>query len=68
MGDGIASVAVPLFGPGAKLQGALCSVGPDFRLPQEKIENDLLPRLLEAGHIISSKLGYFGDGMNREKY
>jgi DNA-binding IclR family transcriptional regulator len=68
MGDGIASVAVPLFGPGAKLQGALCFVGPDFRLPQEKIENELLPRLLEAGHIISSKLGYFGDGLNREKY
>jgi len=61
MGDGIASVAVPLFGAGGKLQGALCFIAPDFRLPREKIEAEFLPRLLEAGHVISSKLGYFGD-------
>lgn len=68
MGDGIASVAVPLFGTGGKLQGALCFVGPDFRLPQEKIQSELLPHLLDAGNIISSKLGYFGDGLNRDNY
>jgi DNA-binding IclR family transcriptional regulator len=68
MGDGIASVAVPLFGSGGKIQGALCFVGPDFRLPREKVEIELLPRLQEAGNIISSKLGYFGDSLNRENY
>jgi DNA-binding IclR family transcriptional regulator len=68
MGDGIASAAVPLFGGGGKIQGALCFVGPDFRLPREKIEIELLPRLQESGNIISSKLGYFGDSLNRENY
>lgn len=68
MGEGIASVAVPLLGPRGKIQGSLCFVGPDFRLPQEKIETELLPRLLEAGNIISSKLGYFGDSLHRDNY
>lgn len=68
MGDGISSVAVPLFGTGGKLQASLCFVGPDFRLPQEKIETLLLPRLQEAGKTISSRLGYFEESMNREGY
>jgi len=66
LGEGIASVAVPLYGSGGKLQASLCVVAPDFRLPEENLETVLLPRLLEAGNIISSKLGYFGEGLNRE--
>lgn len=61
IGDGITSVAVPLFGVGGKLQAALCFIGPDFRLPAERIDALLLPRLREAGAVVSSKLGYFTD-------
>lgn len=61
IGDGITSIAVPLFGSGGKLQASLCFVGPDFRMSQERIESQLLPRLQEAGLTISSKLGHFSD-------
>ncbi len=61
IGEGITSIAVPLFGSGGKIQASLSFVGPDFRLPQERIDTQLLPRLLEAGLTISSKLGHFSD-------
>jgi IclR family KDG regulon transcriptional repressor len=58
LGDGIASVAAPLFGGGGKLHGALCVVGPEFRLPQEVILARILNPLLDTCSIISSKLGW----------
>lgn len=61
LGDGITSLAVPLFGSGGKLQASLSFIGPDFRLSQERIDAQLLPRLQEAGLTISSKLGHFSD-------
>lgn len=61
IGDGITSIAVPLFGTGGKLKAALSFVGPDFRMSQDRIDSQLLPRLQEAGLIISSKLGHFSD-------
>lgn len=59
-GEGIASLAVPLFKEQKSILGSLCMIGPEFRLTEEKIENDLLPRLKDAGIVISSKLGYVG--------
>lgn len=58
LGDGITSVAAPLFGGGGKLHGVLCIVGPGFRLSQEVIQNQILSPLLDACGIISSKLGW----------
>jgi IclR family KDG regulon transcriptional repressor len=58
LGDGIASVAAPLFGGGGKLHGALCVVGPEFRLSQEVILTRILNPLLDTCGIISSKLGW----------
>ncbi|MDT8441900.1 MAG: IclR family transcriptional regulator [Desulfuromonadales bacterium] len=58
LGEGIVSLAAPLFGSGGKLHGALCIVGPEFRLPETTILNDFLPHLLETSSIISSKLGW----------
>jgi IclR family KDG regulon transcriptional repressor len=58
LGDGIASVAAPLFGGGGKLQGVICIVGPAFRLPRETIQGQLLTSLLDTCAIISSKLGW----------
>lgn len=58
LGDGIASVAAPLFGSGGKLHGVLCIVGPEFRLSQEVILTQILNPLLDTCGIISSKLGW----------
>lgn len=58
LGDGITALAAPLFGSGGKLHGALCIVGPEFRLPDSTILKDFLPHLLETSSIISSKLGW----------
>lgn len=66
LGEGIASVAVPLFSAGGDLPGCLCMVGPDFRMTPERIETEFLPRLKEAGITISSKLGYFGHYLGGE--
>lgn len=60
VGDGITCTAVPLFSGNGELAGVLALLGPDFRMPVEKLENHLLPPLKEAGEIISSKLGYLG--------
>ncbi len=58
LGDGIASLAVPLFQKEGVVCGALCMVGPSFRMTQEVMAKGLLPHLKEAGESISSKLGY----------
>lgn len=58
LGEGITSVAAPLFGSGGKLHGAICVVGPEFRLPKEVVQKDILGQLLDTCGIISSKLGW----------
>lgn len=58
LGDGIVSIAAPLLGSGGKLYGALCLVGPAYRLPDPSLQEKLLSPLLEACRIISSKLGW----------
>ena len=60
IGEGIVSMATPLFAGTGEIVGSLCMVGPDFRLNRERIDGELLLRLKEAGEAVSSKLGYFG--------
>jgi IclR family transcriptional regulator, KDG regulon repressor len=60
LGEGITSLAAPLFSGNGVLAGCLCCVGPTFRLNQQTITNCLLPSLKEACTTISSKLGYLG--------
>ncbi|MCF6178644.1 MAG: IclR family transcriptional regulator [Geopsychrobacter sp.] len=68
MGEGIASLATPLIDAQGNVPGSLCLIGPEFRLTQEKIEKTLLPQLIEAGIVISSKLGYVGHFLNKDPY
>ncbi len=56
LGEGIASLAVPLLDGTKKTSACLCLVGPEFRFTAEKLAAELLPRLKEAGRVISSKL------------
>ena len=65
LGEGISSLAAPLFGTGGKLQGALSIVGPEFRMSESTILNELLPPLLETSTIISSKLGWHASHLPR---
>jgi DNA-binding IclR family transcriptional regulator len=60
VGAGIACVAVPLLKGDGEVAGALALLGPDFRMPPEKIEKELLPQLREAGEVVSSRLGFLG--------
>ena len=66
LGESIVSLAVPLFGANGDILGALCLVGPDFRLSMEKMEALYLPPLREAGEVISFKLGYLGHYLDQK--
>ena len=54
LGEGIASVAAPLFGSGGKLHGAICVVGPEFRLNSDVIQKQVLNPLLDTCGIVNS--------------
>lgn len=56
LGEGIASLAVPLVDGTRKTSACLCLVGPEFRFDADNNAAELLTRLKEAGRIISSKL------------
>jgi len=70
MGEGIGSLSVPIFKGNYEVVGSLCVVVPSFRLNQESIEKELIPRLKDAGQAISAKLGFniyqTGISQNRE--
>lgn len=58
LGDMVVCLAAPIFNGIGTMLGALCLVGPNFRLSESMIENTLLPLLRESSETISSKLGY----------
>lgn len=60
LGEGVVSAAVPLFRSGGEVVGSLCCVGPDFRMNENRLQEEISPQLREAGDIISSKLGHLG--------
>lgn len=67
-GEGIASVAVPLLDAKGHVPGSLCMVGPEFRLTRKQSKDVLLPKLAEAGVVISSRLGHVGHYIDRADY
>ncbi len=60
LGEGVVSLAVPLLNADKLAVGSLCFVGPETRFTEEKIKSSLLPPLIDAGHAISTQLGYYG--------
>lgn len=58
LGEGIVSIAVPIFNKRGEIIGSLCIVGPNFRLTDELLENRFFPPLRAAGQAISLRLGY----------
>lgn len=60
VGEGTTCLAVPLFSAEHEVAGTLALLGPDFRMSRERIEQQLLPALVTAGEVVSSRLGYLG--------
>ena len=60
-GEGVTCMAVPLFNGKAEVVAALAILGPAFRMAAERIDNELLTLLREAGVAISAGLGYLGE-------
>ena len=61
-------LAVPLIDLHDTTVAALAMIGPDFRMQPPLLESELLPRLKDAGQIISSKLGYLGPHLSKDLY
>ena len=59
LGEGLASVAVPIFNANNEVPGSLCLVGPGCRFTIKRTEEELIPRLVEAGGGVSAKLGCY---------
>jgi DNA-binding IclR family transcriptional regulator len=58
LGEGISSVAVAVKDYAGKVIGAITLLAPSFRMLQERIEDEIIPSLIEGAALISGKLGY----------
>jgi len=58
LGDGVISVSVPFRDYGGKVLGAITLLGPSFRLLADRLENEIVPSLLEGAEMLSMKFGY----------
>jgi len=64
-GEGVTCMAMPIFNGKGEVVAALTILGPTFRMTSERVENELLTQLREAGSAISAGLGYLGAQPNR---
>lgn len=58
LGEGIISVAVAVRDYAGKAVGAITLIGPSFRLLGERLENEIVPSMLEGAEMLSTKFGY----------
>ena len=58
LGEGISSVAVAVKDYAGKVIGAITLLAPSFRMVRERIENEIVPSLIEGAGLISEKFGY----------
>ena len=58
LGEMVSCLAAPCFNRGGAVAGALCVVGPAFRMADNQVESIFWPLLKDASEAISSKLGY----------
>ena len=58
LGEGIISVAVAVRYYAGKVVGAITLIGPSFRMLAERLENEIIPSMLEGGELLSEKFGY----------
>ncbi len=58
LGDGICAVAVVIRDYAGKVVGALTLLAPSFRMLHERLEQVVIPCMLEGGEQLSMKFGY----------
>jgi DNA-binding IclR family transcriptional regulator len=58
LGEGIISVAVAVRDYAGKIVGALTMLGPSFRMLADRLENEIIPSLVEGAEMLSMKFGY----------
>lgn len=58
LGEGVISVAVVVKDYAGKVVGAITMLGPSFRMLAERLENEIIPSLLEGAELLSEKFGY----------
>jgi DNA-binding IclR family transcriptional regulator len=58
LGEGIISVAVAVKDYAGKVVGAITLLGPSFRMLAERLENEIIPSLIEGADMLSLKFGY----------
>ena len=58
LGEGIISVAVAIKDYAGKVVGAITMLGPSFRMLTDRLENEIIPSMLEEAELLSQKFGY----------
>ena len=58
LGEGVISVAVAVRDYAGKVIGALTMLGPSFRMVTSRLENEIIPSLMEGAEMLSMKFGY----------
>ena len=58
LGEGIISVAVAVRDYSGRVVGAITLLGPSFRIMADRVEQEIIPSLLEQADILSMKFGY----------
>ncbi len=59
--DDVCSVAVPVRDYTRTIVAALAVSGPTYRLPQERLDAEIVPLMLKAGRDLSTRLGFDSD-------
>ena len=59
LGEMVSCLAAPFFNNLGSIAGALCVVGPAFRMSESQVDAMFWPFLKDASEVISSRLGYF---------
>ena len=58
LGDGVCAVAVAIKDYAGKVVCALTMLAPSFRMLQERLENEIIPSMLQGAEALSMKFGY----------
>jgi DNA-binding IclR family transcriptional regulator len=58
LGEGICAVAVVVRDYAGKVVGALTLLAPSFRILQERLEQEIIPSMIEGAEELSMKFGY----------
>jgi DNA-binding IclR family transcriptional regulator len=58
LGEDIISVAVAVRDYAGKVVGAITMIGPSFRMLASRLQNEIIPSMLEGAELLSEKFGY----------